>query len=306
MYTMKFAKNYVIMSALTKLLNNKRTTTFFLSLIALISISPVAKAQQVLMESDRLLEYPYTWQGHSPRNEGECAQAAGQKLVGQINHMSNISQFDSFSNSNVNRSLSNEFENIGQYINNNTVFQDGRSSSTQIAAAQRGLVVSVSPKGFKTGTFGNSYKRNQLDGTRESKCWGTLLYDFVIYGPNAIVQRDDTDNNPNNALTIVHTLKGSPSSHTDNYANYKSWGGDNWRTWIHSNGQFKHQKEGVPSSHTDTIINYITWDGSEWTATVDPNRKVFRHTRKGASSGHEDTILNYVTWDGTQWTMRLQ
>lgn len=113
-----------------------------------------------------------------------------------------------------------------------------------------------------------------------------------------------TDTSENNSLTIVHSHNGR--SHTDNYANYKTWGGDNWRTWILPDGQFKHQKEGSPSSHTDTIINYITWDGSEWTATIDPSRKVFRHTRKGSSSGHEDTILNYVTWDGTQWTMRLQ
>ena len=176
-----------------KLLNKKGSIAFILSLVTLASVAPEAKAQQTLMESDRLLEYSYRWQGHRPRGESECLQAAGQDLLGRINQMSNISQFDSYTGSRVNRELSNKFENIGKYIRNTTVFKDGRSSSGRFTAAQRGLVVSVTPKRFKPGTFGNSYKRDRWTGKRESACWGTLLYEFQIYGPNNIARKGSTN-----------------------------------------------------------------------------------------------------------------
>lgn len=115
-----------------------------------------------------------------------------------------------------------------------------------------------------------------------------------------------TPTSPTNSLTLHHTQKGAASGHEEQYVNYKSWGGGNWRASIDSQGTFTHTAQGASSSHTDTIINYITWDGSEWTATIDPSRKVFKHVRKGESSGHEDTILNYLTWDGSMWTMKVQ
>lgn len=110
-------------------------------------------------------------------------------------------------------------------------------------------------------------------------------------------------------LTIRHTRRGITTSHTEQYANYKTWeawGGGNWTAWINSDGKFKHQAQGANSSHTDTIIQYQTWDGSEWTATFDPARKVFTHIQRDKDSGHEDTILNYIGWDGSAWTMQIQ
>lgn len=107
-------------------------------------------------------------------------------------------------------------------------------------------------------------------------------------------------------VTLHHTRRGASTGHTDQFANYKSWGGGNWTARINSAGQFTHTQQGAGSGHTDTIINYITWDGQAWTATIDPASKVFTHTRQGASTSHNDTILNYMGWDGSQWTLRLQ
>jgi len=173
--------------------SRKLSTAFSLSiaatlLLALMSTPPEAEAQQVLMESDRQLEYPYRWQGHSPRTEGECSQAAGQALLAQLNQMSNVSQFSSFTGEDINRTLSGEFESIGAYLSGGVTYSDSQSSTDLFEATQRGLVVSVFPQGFKPDTFGRSYRRDSLTGKRESKCWGTLLYRFVIYGPDTIAR----------------------------------------------------------------------------------------------------------------------
>lgn len=168
-----------------KLLNSKGSIPFFLSLVVLISMTPAAKAGQVLMESDRLLEYSYRWQGHSPRGESECSQGAGQDLRAELYQKTNISEFDSFTNSQIKRGLSDKFENVGEVMTNTITFADDRSSADRLTATQRGLVVTPYTEGFKPGTFGRETKKN-WKGERTSKCWGTLLYKFVIYGPDTL------------------------------------------------------------------------------------------------------------------------
>ncbi|MEM9152626.1 MAG: hypothetical protein AAGB19_19510 [Cyanobacteria bacterium P01_F01_bin.3] len=107
-------------------------------------------------------------------------------------------------------------------------------------------------------------------------------------------------------VTLHHTHRGASTGHTEQYANYKTWGGSDWTASIDSSGEFTHTHKGANTNHTGRVIQYISWDGQPWSATVNPTTGVFTHTRQGASSSHTDTILNYIGWDGAHWTMRLQ
>lgn len=171
--------------------NRKLGAALCLSLIALVARTPAAQSQQVLMESDRPLAYPYRWDGIRPRGESECAQAAGQALIKEINQMANISAFSSFTGSDITTSLSNEFESIGDLIRNTTTFENGQSTSAINAAAQRGLVVGIFPSGFVPGTFGSVTENHWLTQERNSSCWGQLSYEFVVYGPETITRRNE-------------------------------------------------------------------------------------------------------------------
>lgn len=102
--------------------------------------------------------------------------------------MANISHFQALTGSNINRTLSGNFESIGEFVSGNITFTDNKSLSNDISEARRGLVVSVFPRGFSPGTFGSYYSRNRLTGVRESGCWGTFEYEFVIYGPDTIAR----------------------------------------------------------------------------------------------------------------------
>ncbi|WP_375495716.1 RICIN domain-containing protein [uncultured Nostoc sp.] len=163
-------------------------------------MSPAAKAGQVLMESDRPLEYSYSWDGHSPRGESECSQGAAQSLLGQLNRMSNISKFDEFTNAGMERKLNDKFEQLGELIKNDITFTENQSSAQGLTATQRGLVVSVSSEGFKPGTFGEKTEKN-WKGERTSRCWGTLLYKFVIYGPDTITPKSSTSSSSSSSNT---------------------------------------------------------------------------------------------------------
>ncbi|OKH52842.1 hypothetical protein NIES2101_13380 [Calothrix sp. HK-06] len=168
-----------------KLLNSKGSIPFLLSLVALISMTPAAKAE-VIIRSDEISEHPYRWQGHSPRGESECLQSAGQDLIAQLNQQANISAFRSSMDAKIKKELSDKVENAGEVATNTINYTDGRSSSTTFEGVQRGLVVNITYDGFKPGTFGESSKKDRWTNKRESKCWGTLLYRYVIKGPDTL------------------------------------------------------------------------------------------------------------------------
>lgn len=168
-----------------KLLNSKGAIPFLLSLVALISMTPAAKAE-VIIRSDEISEHPYRWQGHSPRGEGECLQGAAQDLIAQLNQQANISAFRSSVDAKIKKEVSDKFENTGEVFTNTIKYIDGRSSITTFEGVQRGLVVNIIYDSFKPNTFGESSKKDKWTNKRESKCWGTLLYKFVIHGPDTL------------------------------------------------------------------------------------------------------------------------
>jgi hypothetical protein len=162
------------------------TLAFIVSqLSASLAFQAPAHARQILIQSDRYVEYPYRWQGHSPRGSSECFAGASQSLMGSLNSMANISSFDSRNGTNIRQQIKNKYEQAGPVLANTTTFTTDESKSNSFRANQRGLVVAIKTHGWKPGSsFSNTRKRwKGLGYVRESKCGGIVQYSFIVYAP---------------------------------------------------------------------------------------------------------------------------
>ncbi|KZL48559.1 hypothetical protein A2T98_17350 [Nodularia spumigena CENA596] len=253
----------------------RQLTVFSITGFVMMSVKSICFAQgMVVMKSDRTLEYNYTWRGHAPRGRAECFQEAGKELVASLNQMGNIQEFDRRTGANTERTLSNQFENIGKLIRNKTTFIDSRTQSTISTGTQRGLIVSVRTLDFKDGTYYQDYKR-RWDGVRNSKCGGTLLYKFIVYGPNNLQSTRPGTSTPTKGRSVVfHNRCRYPVKLAMRYRQPSGeWKTSGWWNFVAGRRAYLTQNEVRISSNNSVFYYYaqITqgphrnykWSGNE-------------------------------------------
>ena len=165
--------------------------------VSSVMLAPGAKAYRpmqsnIIFESERLHDFPYSWGGVAYRSERQCLQDASKKLIASINKMSNHSEFNQFLGQQASQSITAAGAvGILGAMSGSASWNDTQSQASNYAAKQRGLVVAVNVKGWKPGTPYAEMKKKygpfgELGGyTRKSNCGGTLQYEFAIYGPPA-------------------------------------------------------------------------------------------------------------------------
>lgn len=165
--------------------------------ISSLLLAPGAKAysptqSNIIFQSNRAHDFPYSWGGVAYRDERQCLQDASKKLITNLDKMSNHAEFSQFLGQQASQSISaSGTKNILGVMSGTASWRDTKNRAESYAAKQRGLVVAVNIEGWKEGTQYARLKKTygplgKYGGyKRKSNCGGTLQYTFAIYGPPA-------------------------------------------------------------------------------------------------------------------------
>lgn len=128
--------------------------------------------------------HSYTWTGHAPRSSPECWNNAVKQGESKINKYANISSFIDSSRNVQNRGITQNVQVIGKVVTGSQSWTDTKDRARSYAASQRGYVVAIKPqRGWLPGTHYRSSTSRW--GVRDSRCGGTVAFDWIVYGPKA-------------------------------------------------------------------------------------------------------------------------